>query len=33
VASLDRTLALVEVEDVAFRVPDHLHLHVPRVFE
>src|SRR5215211_7953956 len=33
VPTLDRALAFVEVEDVAFLVPDHLHLHVPGVLE
>src|SRR5918995_510718 len=32
VAALDRTLPLEEMEDIALLIPDHLHLHVARVF-
>ena len=32
VAALDRTLPLEEMEDVALPVPEHLHLHVARIF-
>ena len=33
VATLDRAVALAEVDDVAVRVGEHLHLDVPRVLE
>src|SRR5215208_3587272 len=32
VAALDRTFPLEQMEEVAMPVPDHLHLHVARVF-
>ena len=32
-ATLDRAVALAEVDDVAVRIGEHLHLDVPRVLE